>query len=250
MAFSSSTKRPQVLQITPAHEIVLKGPFDHVVTSYLELSNPTEDRVCFKVKTTAPRRYCVRPNSGLIKPAEKIKIAIMLQPVENDSQSERNRHKFMVQSIIVKDENMSVDNIWTFAEQDDIMDSKLRCVFQMPSVSEDSESSALSTSAVGTKPTAQAAATTTTTTTTPTTNQLASTPIKSSPSSPTTSKVQNEPSKQEMYASNTFSDLTQQSNDGGRHSMASNILPRDDTVLLSLMVLVGIIGIILGKYII
>lgn len=42
------------------------GPFSDVVTTNLKLSNPTERNVCFKVKTTAPRRYCVRPNSGII----------------------------------------------------------------------------------------------------------------------------------------------------------------------------------------
>lgn len=138
MAFSSN-KRPQVLQITPAHEIVLKGPFNHVVTSYLELYNPSKQRVCFKVKTTAPRRYCVRPNSGLVKPDEKIKIAIMLQPIDDDSQSERNKHKFMVQSVVVNDEDTNAENVWTAAKPEDIMDSKLRCVFHLPSLSEDSE---------------------------------------------------------------------------------------------------------------
>ena len=48
---------------------VATGPFDHVVTSILKISNPSaERRLCFKVKTTAPKRYCVRPNSGTIEP--------------------------------------------------------------------------------------------------------------------------------------------------------------------------------------
>lgn len=47
-------------------EIFCSGPFNEVVTSHLHLSNPSDKRVCFKVKTTAPRRYCVRPNSGFI----------------------------------------------------------------------------------------------------------------------------------------------------------------------------------------
>lgn len=42
------------------------GPFTDVVTTNLKLKNPSDRRVCFKVKTTAPRRYCVRPNSGVI----------------------------------------------------------------------------------------------------------------------------------------------------------------------------------------
>ena len=47
------------------------GPFKDVVTAELKLINPSDQRVCFKVKTTAPKRYCVRPNSGIIEPGDK-----------------------------------------------------------------------------------------------------------------------------------------------------------------------------------
>lgn len=126
----ASAKPQQILQLNPASEIVFEGPFDKVVTSYLELKNPSNERVCFKVKTTAPRRYCVRPNSGIVGPAGKQRIAIMLQPIEHDSQSERSKHKFMVQSTIMANEDTNLDEVWKSAQQEDIMDSKLRCVFQ------------------------------------------------------------------------------------------------------------------------
>lgn len=32
------------------------------------LKNPTDKPILFKIKTTAPKRYCVRPNSGLLEP--------------------------------------------------------------------------------------------------------------------------------------------------------------------------------------
>lgn len=51
------------------------GPFTDVVTAYLKLTNPTERNVCFKVKTTAPRRYCVRPNSGVIDAGTSINVS-------------------------------------------------------------------------------------------------------------------------------------------------------------------------------
>ena len=43
------------------------GPFNDVVTKELHLKNPTQNKVAFKVKTTAPKRYCVRPNSGFLE---------------------------------------------------------------------------------------------------------------------------------------------------------------------------------------
>jgi len=31
-------------------------------------------RVCFKVKTTAPKQYCVRPNGGFVESGQSIKV--------------------------------------------------------------------------------------------------------------------------------------------------------------------------------
>ena len=46
--------------------IQISGPFTSPVTSYMKLTNPSETKVCFKIKTTAPKKYCVRPNSGVL----------------------------------------------------------------------------------------------------------------------------------------------------------------------------------------
>lgn len=54
---------------------ILTGPFTDVVTTNLKLRNPSDKKVCFKVKTTAPRRYCVRPNSGSIDPGTSVIIS-------------------------------------------------------------------------------------------------------------------------------------------------------------------------------
>lgn len=54
---------------------VFLGPFTDVVTTTLKLSNPTDRNVCFKVKTTAPRRYCVRPNSGVIEAGTSVNVS-------------------------------------------------------------------------------------------------------------------------------------------------------------------------------
>ena len=56
---------------------LVTGPFSDVVTSHLHLRNPTNDTVIFKVKTTAPRQYCVRPNSGVLGPQEQATISGM-----------------------------------------------------------------------------------------------------------------------------------------------------------------------------
>ncbi|KAI1731716.1 MSP (Major sperm protein) domain-containing protein [Ditylenchus destructor] len=124
-------KPQQVLYLDPPSELVFKGPFTECVTSNLRLTNPTSRAVFFKVKTTAPRYYCVRPNSGVIKPAETAVINVMLQPVDQPAalENERARHKFMIQTAYTTDESVPVETFWKNVDQSQVMDSKLRVVF-------------------------------------------------------------------------------------------------------------------------
>ncbi|KAL4623489.1 vesicle-associated membrane protein-associated protein A-like isoform X2 [Arapaima gigas] len=107
-------------------------PFTDVVTTNLKLKNPSDRRVCFKVKTTAPRRYCVRPNSGVIDPGATVTISVMLQPFDYDP-NEKSKHKFMVQTIFAPPSVSDMEAVWKDAKPEDLMDSKLRCVFELPS---------------------------------------------------------------------------------------------------------------------
>uniref|UniRef100_A0A7N5JQD2 RAB31, member RAS onco family n=1 Tax=Ailuropoda melanoleuca TaxID=9646 RepID=A0A7N5JQD2_AILME len=107
------------------------SPFTDVVTTNLKLRNPSDRKVCFKVKTTAPRRYCVRPNSGIIDPGLTVTVSVMLQPFDYDP-NEKSKHKFMVQTIFAPPNTSDMEAVWKEAKPDELMDSKLRCVFEMP----------------------------------------------------------------------------------------------------------------------
>ena len=58
--------QPLVLEIAPKDELRFTGPYTEAAKSMLTLRNPTARKVAFKVKTTAPKQYCVRPKSGFI----------------------------------------------------------------------------------------------------------------------------------------------------------------------------------------
>ncbi|XP_041659260.1 VAMP (vesicle-associated membrane protein)-associated protein A, like [Cheilinus undulatus] len=126
------SKLDQVLILDPPADLRFKGPFTDVVTTNLKLKNPSDKRVCFKVKTTAPRRYCVRPNSGVIDAGATVIISVMLQPFDYDP-NEKSKHKFMVQTIFAPPNVSDMDSLWKDAKPEDLMDSKLRCVFELPS---------------------------------------------------------------------------------------------------------------------
>ena len=59
------------------------------------------------------RQYCVKPNSGIIKPAGEVAVAVSLQPFEYNPQ-EKNKHKFMVQSMFAPDGEYNQDQLVSF----------------------------------------------------------------------------------------------------------------------------------------
>lgn len=126
-------RQEQVLIIEPQHELKFTGPFSSPVTSYITLTNPSEKRVCFKIKTTAPKQYCVRPNSGVLDAKSNVEIAVSLQPQTSDFPTHENsKHKFMVQTMFAPDGEFEFDHDKTFKETnpENLMDSKLKCVFE------------------------------------------------------------------------------------------------------------------------
>jgi hypothetical protein len=45
-----------------------------VVKQTIKIENPNSKPIAFKVKTTAPKLYCVRPNSDIIPPNETAEV--------------------------------------------------------------------------------------------------------------------------------------------------------------------------------
>ncbi|CAF1435601.1 unnamed protein product [Adineta ricciae] len=119
------------LELIPNGDLVFKGPFNTVSTTTLKLSNSGNERLAYKIKTTAPKRYCVKPNSGFLDPHVSASVQVMLQPQPAGQQDDRNKHKFMVQWVAVPESN--TDDVESFWKQDltklNAHDSKLKCVF-------------------------------------------------------------------------------------------------------------------------
>lgn len=40
----------------------------------MRLTNPTDKTILFKIKTTAPKKYCVRPNCGTLEPEATVEV--------------------------------------------------------------------------------------------------------------------------------------------------------------------------------
>ncbi|KVH95570.1 Major sperm protein [Cynara cardunculus var. scolymus] len=69
--------------------------------SDMRVSNITDKHVAFKVKTTSPKKYFVRPNTGVIQPWEASMIRVTLQAQHEYPPDMQCKDKFLVQSTAV-----------------------------------------------------------------------------------------------------------------------------------------------------
>ena len=69
-------------------------------------------------------------------------VAVCLQPFVFDP-NEKNKHKFMVQSLVAPDGELNSDQLWKDVSPDQLMDAKLRCTFEMPEEKKDGNVSQL-----------------------------------------------------------------------------------------------------------
>jgi len=79
-----------MMQICPRENL----SFDHDAESVIELRNITQNAVSFKIQTTSPNKFRIRPSCGVAKPNETIFIKILLKP-----EHEIAKDKFLIMYI-------------------------------------------------------------------------------------------------------------------------------------------------------
>ncbi|KAK8570477.1 hypothetical protein V6N13_003154 [Hibiscus sabdariffa] len=92
------------------HPSELKFPFElrRQSSCSMQLTNRTEKYVAFKVKTTNPKKYCVRPNSGIVLPGSSCNVSVTMQ-AQKEAPPDQCRDKFLVQSVIAPDGSTNKD---------------------------------------------------------------------------------------------------------------------------------------------
>ncbi|CAI4038592.1 hypothetical protein SMKI_05G2030 [Saccharomyces mikatae IFO 1815] len=77
--------------------LVYKSPLTEQSTEYASISNNSDQTIAFKVKTTAPKFYCVRPNAAVVAPGETVQVqVIFLGLTEEPAADFKCRDKFLV----------------------------------------------------------------------------------------------------------------------------------------------------------
>lgn len=120
-----------LLRITPDKTIDFALVQCPNVSVMLTLENISPGPVAFKIKTTAPKHYYVRPSCGILQPEQIQDIQLVLQQPTEDSLNKRDR--FLVQAITV-DPDMRIlpKEFWTDAPREEIQDHRLNVVFRLP----------------------------------------------------------------------------------------------------------------------
>ncbi|KAL6613841.1 hypothetical protein ACP70R_036111 [Stipagrostis hirtigluma subsp. patula] len=97
----------------------------------VHLVNKSNEYVAFKVKTTSPKRYCVRPNTGVILPRATCDFTVTMQAPRAAPPDMQLKDKFLVQTTVVPYGTSEEDLIPAFFSKESgryIEESKLRVV--------------------------------------------------------------------------------------------------------------------------
>ncbi|KAE8728420.1 Vesicle-associated protein 2-1 [Hibiscus syriacus] len=107
----------------------------------LKVVNNTQNHVAFKVKTTSPKKYFVRPNTGIMQPMDSCLIRVTLQAQREYPPDMQCKDKFLLQSTMVPP-NTKVDDLPadTFNKDvsKDIRECKLKVHYRSPSAQRNS----------------------------------------------------------------------------------------------------------------
>uniref|UniRef100_A0A0E0PC08 MSP domain-containing protein n=1 Tax=Oryza rufipogon TaxID=4529 RepID=A0A0E0PC08_ORYRU len=151
----------ELLGIEP---LELRFPFEtkKQISCSMQLTNRTDDYIAFKVKTTSPKKYCVRPNSGIVPPRSTSDVigyaqfsspscktlgyfprpVICVQKIDITMQAQREapadmqcKDKFLVQSVVVTEGTTTKDvtgEMFNKGSGNVVDERKLKVVYVQP----------------------------------------------------------------------------------------------------------------------
>ncbi|SMN21302.1 similar to Saccharomyces cerevisiae YER120W SCS2 Integral ER membrane protein that regulates phospholipid metabolism via an interaction with the FFAT motif of Opi1p [Maudiozyma saulgeensis] len=123
-------------------------------TDYIEITNDSDEVFAFKVKTTAPKLYCVRPTAGKVSPGETMKIEIIfLGLAEEPPKDSKCKDKFLVLTLPAPYDldGKSVPELWSSLEAEfkkDMVSKKIKVKFTEAPIVDDTAAAAVTQPAV------------------------------------------------------------------------------------------------------
>lgn len=114
----------KLVDIEPKREFVFSVKDTTSAKCTLEITSKSSENVAFKIKTTAPKNYVVKPNTGVIQPSKAVTIHITLTPIPPSVKD----HKFMLQTVKtdMNEKDLTPATVTEFWNKVKSMDKSLR----------------------------------------------------------------------------------------------------------------------------
>jgi len=93
----------------------------------LKLTNTQSGNVAFKVKTTAPKSYLVRPSAGNLKSGESIEVKVIVQ-AQPQGEGPSSNHRFLVQATAVSSDEEASREMWSAVKKELIEEKRLNVI--------------------------------------------------------------------------------------------------------------------------
>lgn len=119
----SSGSGPKLIVLNPPKELEFNLSRTESSEQKLTITNVHSGPIAFKVKTTAPKAYLVRPSNDMLPRGESIDIQIFLQP----NVGRETPHRFLVQAVALpegKNENLTKSE-WTAMDKALVFEQRL-----------------------------------------------------------------------------------------------------------------------------
>jgi len=136
-ASEGNADQEPLLRINPL-VLYFPPPLNRIITNILKLHNTSPTAwLAFKVKTTRPQRYCVRPNLGIVPPGDTVELQIHFSFHKDPPGSLKCKDKFQVESMILVPpptplSDLKLGDLFRSAAKESIMKQKLKCSFTSP----------------------------------------------------------------------------------------------------------------------
>eukprot|EP00922_Rhytidocystis_sp_ex-Travisia-forbesii_P052305 GHVS01077607.1.p1 GENE.GHVS01077607.1~~GHVS01077607.1.p1 ORF type:complete len:279 (-),score=45.71 GHVS01077607.1:329-1165(-) len=128
----SSSPSPVLLRLQPEKYIEFPLTLYTTLKTKLVLQNISSppSPVSFKIKTTAPKCYLVRPSTGVVSPGTSQEVEIVLQPLTQEPPT-FGQDRFLVQAICVQEPQVALPrDYWTTVDKNLLQEQRLTVMFR------------------------------------------------------------------------------------------------------------------------
>lgn len=120
------------VEVAPS-ELKFRFQSNKQLLATITLNNPNDRRVAFKIKTTAPKKYVVRPSSGICEAASAVSVQVIMQAQKELPADYQNvKDKFMVQTTTLDDDEQIDKDTFTKEARKDLKETRLRVTLEGP----------------------------------------------------------------------------------------------------------------------